>query len=59
MMGTINGLLTLLLIIIFIGICLWAWSKHNVEKFERMAQLPLEDDESSFDQPMREVVTDE
>lgn len=46
MMGVINGLMTLLLIILFLGICVWAWSKRNKETFSRMAQLPLEDNDN-------------
>ena len=45
MMGVINGLLTLLLIILFLGICVWAWSKSNKSTFEAMAKLPLDDNE--------------
>ena len=44
MIGVINGLMTLLLIILFLGICAWAWSKSNKSKFEEMAKLPLNDD---------------
>ena len=43
-MEVINGLFTLLLIILFLGICVWAWSGSNKRKFEKMAHLPLEDD---------------
>jgi len=43
MIESINGLMTLLLMIIFIGICIWAWGAGNKEKFERMANLPLEE----------------
>ena len=44
MIGIINGILTGLLIVIFIGIWIWAWSKANKPSFERMSQLPLEDE---------------
>ncbi len=49
MIGIINGILTGLLIVIFIGIWVWAWSKANKPSFERMSQLPLED-EKALDQ---------
>ena len=42
-MATINGLFTLILIVLFLGIWVWAWSGKNKEKFEKMAQLPLEE----------------
>ena len=35
---------TLLLLIIFIGIVLWAFSSRRKQDFEEAAQLPLEDD---------------
>lgn len=42
-MEIVNGGMTGLLIVLFIGIWLWAWSSGNKTKFERMANLPLED----------------
>lgn len=47
MMGTINGLMTLVLIILFIGIWVWAWSSRNRDKFDRMSRLPLEEDSAT------------
>ena len=47
MITTINGLLTLLLIILFLGIWKWAWSEKNKKQFNDMSRLPLEDDEQS------------
>ena len=38
-----NGLMTGLLLIIFVGICLWSWSSKRKDSFDRMAHLPLED----------------
>lgn len=43
--GTFYGLLTLLLMLLFVGICVWAWSRKRYKTFERAAQAPLEDDE--------------
>ena len=36
---------TLLLIILFIGIVLWAYSSRRKSDFDEAARLPLEDDE--------------
>ena len=44
MSGVISGLLTLFLIIIFLGIVFWAYSKRNKTAFDEMAKLPLEDE---------------
>lgn len=46
MIGTFNGLMTLILIILFIGIWVWAWSSKNKANFDRMAHLPLEDQDA-------------
>lgn len=48
MIGIINGLFTLLLLILFLAICVWAWSKHNTDKFNKMAHLPLVEDDASL-----------
>tara|TARA_R110001592_G_scaffold59200_1_gene179566 strand:+ start:11952 stop:12167 length:216 start_codon:yes stop_codon:yes gene_type:complete len=41
---TMSGIMTGLLLVLFIGICLWSWSSKRKDSFDRMAQLPLEDD---------------
>lgn len=50
-MDTFNGVMTGVLIILFLGICAWAYSSRNKKKFEEMANLPLEDQpqNSEFD----------
>jgi len=35
---------TVLLVIVFVGIVIWAWSGRRRERFEAAARLPLEDD---------------
>jgi cytochrome c oxidase cbb3-type subunit 4 len=42
----IMGLITALLIVIFCGIVGWAYSARRKRDFERMARLPLVDDET-------------
>ena len=44
MITTINGILTGLLIVLFLGIWIWAWSSRNTGKFSALSQLPLEDE---------------
>jgi len=44
---TLSGLMTGLLLILFIGICIWSWSGKRKESFDRMASLPLEEDSPS------------
>jgi cytochrome c oxidase cbb3-type subunit 4 len=43
--GVLSGLFTALLILVFIGIGVWAWSARRKESFEQAARLPLEEDQ--------------
>jgi cytochrome c oxidase cbb3-type subunit 4 len=40
----VTGLVTLALIVVFIAICAWAWSKRRKSDFEAAARLPLDDE---------------
>lgn len=40
----IDGIITLLAFAGFLGICRWAYARHNREYFERAARLPLDED---------------
>ncbi len=42
--NTFYGLLTLLMLVLFIGIVLWAYSGKRKKHFEEAANLPFEDD---------------
>lgn len=42
-----SGLITVLAFAGFIGVCWWAYSKRNRERFERAGYMPLEDDTQS------------
>ena len=41
----IRSIITLVLLVIFIGICAWAWSSRNRERFEEAARLPFAEEE--------------
>lgn len=41
----ISGLYTGLMLVVFLGIVAWAWSKQNKAKFEEASQMALKDDE--------------
>lgn len=41
----LRGLSTLFLMIAFIGLCFWAYSRKRKETFDEAAQLPFADDE--------------
>lgn len=40
----ISGLYTGLLLVVFLGIVAWAWSKQNKEKFDDLSRTALKDD---------------
>ncbi len=42
--GHFAGVVTVILMLTFIGIWIWAWRKKHKRVFDRMARLPLEDD---------------
>jgi len=42
--GYLTGAIILFMMFTFIGIWIWAWRKHHHPAFQRMAQLPLEDE---------------
>lgn len=41
----ISGFMTALLIIIFMGIVLWAYSKKNKDTFKDLSQMPLDEED--------------
>jgi cytochrome c oxidase cbb3-type subunit 4 len=42
--GVVRGLITLLLLVLFIGFTVWAYGKRRKPTFDALAQLPLEDE---------------
>ena len=51
-LATFHSWWTLLLLVAFIGIVVWAWSPRRKRRFEDAARLPLDDD---ADDDMKEV----
>lgn len=43
MYGALVGIITLVLMVLFLGIVVWAYSRRNKQRFERASRLPLED----------------
>lgn len=41
--GLFRGLVTVLLLVLFIGLGFWTWSKKRDSEYETASQLPLED----------------
>ncbi|RFA31247.1 CcoQ/FixQ family Cbb3-type cytochrome c oxidase assembly chaperone [Alkalilimnicola ehrlichii] len=44
--NTFRGLITVVLMVIFIGIVLWAYSSRRKSDFDEAARLPLDENES-------------
>jgi cytochrome c oxidase cbb3-type subunit 4 len=43
--GHAIGVITLVLMLIFIGIWIWAWLPAHHATFDRLARIPMHDDE--------------
>lgn len=41
--GHLSGVVTVVLMLTFIGIWIWAWRKRHRSTFKRMSELPMED----------------
>ena len=41
--GTWRGIFTVVMLLLFIGICFWAWSSRRKDDFAEAEQLPLQD----------------
>lgn len=46
-MNTLRSILTVALFVLFIAICIWAWSKDRKKEFKDAANIPFEGDEIS------------
>lgn len=44
----ISGILTSILMLTFIGLWAWAWSKRRQVDFSEAANIPLEDDNRAY-----------
>ena len=42
--GTLSGVFTAVLILLFVGLVAWAWSSKRRASFDATAHLPLEED---------------
>jgi len=44
MIAIVRGVITLVLMFLFIALAVWAWSGKRKELFDSMARMPLDDD---------------
>ena len=42
--GTLSGIVTAILLVLFVGVWVWAYSSRRQEQFSRAARMPLEED---------------
>jgi cytochrome c oxidase cbb3-type subunit 4 len=42
--GTLSGIVTAILIVLFVGVWVWAYSARRRPRFDEAARLPLEED---------------
>lgn len=52
---TLHILFTVVMMLVFIGVCLWAFKSSNKQEFDRAARLPLEDQNSRESELERHV----
>jgi cytochrome c oxidase cbb3-type subunit IV len=53
-LNDIRVVITVLGFVCFVGICIWAYSKHAKKGFEEAAQLPFTDDDLPADRRDRQ-----
>jgi cytochrome c oxidase cbb3-type subunit 4 len=42
--GTLSGIVTSILLVLFLGVWVWAYSSRRKEQFNEAARMPLEED---------------
>ncbi len=47
--GTVSGIITAVLLIVFLGIVFWAYSRKRRGDFDEAARLPLDDEDQPGD----------
>jgi len=50
-MSTLLSLWTVLVLIVFLGIVIWAWNSSNKAAFDAAARIPIDDDEEGAEIP--------
>ena len=49
--GAFSGVVTAVLLALFVYGCFWAWSQRRKDDFEQAARLPLEDELEQGERP--------
>jgi cbb3-type cytochrome oxidase subunit 3 len=45
MIALVRGMITLSLLLLFVTLAVWAWSGRRKDLFDRMARIPLDDEQ--------------
>ncbi len=45
-LNDLRSLLTVLLLVVFVGIVVWAWSRRNRAAFDEAARLPFQEEKT-------------
>ncbi|MDR2213869.1 MAG: cbb3-type cytochrome c oxidase subunit 3 [Pseudomonadales bacterium] len=45
--GHLSGIITLLVMLSFIGVWIWVWDRRHLPKYDELARLPLQDQEEA------------
>jgi cytochrome c oxidase cbb3-type subunit IV len=49
--ATTGGVMTVLALLLFVGVAIWAWSPARKQRFDEAAQIPLQDEDDAGDTP--------
>lgn len=44
-LATFRSIMLVVLVAVFVGVCIWAWSKKREKRFEEAANLPFADED--------------
>lgn len=45
-MGDLRGVITVVLLVLFVALWAWTWSRKRKSQFDEAARIPLEDDDT-------------
>ena len=55
--GLIQSIWTIIVMVVFIGIFIWAWSSGRKNIFDEASRIPMDDDEPANQEIMKEEKT--
>lgn len=55
--GQVAGVITTILLLVFIGIWIWAWRPWHKKSFDKMAHIPMQDKDAPQEESKSEDTT--